>query len=71
MIDKVLTPEEIATQYRNTMDSVNLVNSAKPEYMDEIEWLDCISRNKQHIMIMLSKDYWTTENLTPFEDAIK
>jgi hypothetical protein len=53
------------------MDSVNLVNGTKPEYMDEIEWLDCISRNKQHIMIMLSKDYWTTENLTPFEDAIK
>lgn len=25
MIDKALTPEEIATQYRNTMDSVNLV----------------------------------------------
>lgn len=66
-----LTPEEIAQQYSSTMDSVNLVmNQDKPEWCSISEWSDCIERNKQHIRIMLEKDFWTTEDLTPFEDAV-
>lgn len=65
-----LTPEQIAQQYSSTMDSVNLISQPKPEMMSESEWLDCIERNKQHIRIMLTKDFWTTEDLTPFEDAV-
>ena len=65
-----LTPEQIAQQYASTMDSVNLINGAKPELMSESEWLDTMERNKEHIAIMLAKDFWTTEDLTPFEDAL-
>jgi len=59
-----------AQQYAATMDSVNLINSGKPEFMDDKQWADCLKRNKQHLVIMLAKDYWTTEDLEPFRLAI-
>ena len=59
-----------AQQYSSTMDSVNLINGAKPSAMSDIEWADTIARNKEHIAIMLTKDFWTDEDLTPFETAI-
>jgi len=60
-----------AQQYTSTMDSANLIKGVKPAMMDDIEWADCIKRNKEHIEIMLAKDFWTTEDLTPFEEAVK
>ena len=59
-----------AQQYASTMNSVNLINGAKPEMVTDIEWADTIKRNKDHIEIMLAKDFWTTEDLTPFKDAV-
>ena len=64
-----LTQEEIASHYSAAMDSVNLINGDKPEGMDDAEWADCVSRNKEHLKIMLAKDYWTTENLEPLRQA--
>jgi hypothetical protein len=29
-----------------------------------------IEDNKEHLEIMLAKDFWTTEDLQPFRDAI-
>jgi hypothetical protein len=37
--------------------------------MTDADWADCLSRNKEHLVIMLAKDYWTTENLTPLRTA--
>jgi hypothetical protein len=51
------------------MDSVNLINGDKPEGMDDAEWADCVSRNKEHLRIMLAKDFWTTEDLEPLRQA--
>jgi len=59
-----------AQQYTSTMDSVNLIKGAKPEMMTDSEWADIIKRNKEHIKIMLAKDIWTDEDLTPFEEAV-
>jgi len=28
-----------------------------------------LSRNKEHLVIMLAKDYWTTEDLAPLQAA--
>ena len=53
------------------MDSVNLVNGPKPAMMSDLEWVDCVRRNKEQIKIMLAKDFWTTEDLTPFREAVK
>jgi hypothetical protein len=63
------TPEQIAKHYFAAMDSVNLINGSKPDGMTDAEWSDCLSRNKEHLKIMLAKDFWTTEDLTPLQTA--
>ena len=64
-----ITAEQIAQHYKAAMDSVNLINGTKPEYMTDADWVDCLARNKEHLKIMLAKDFWTTEDLTPLETA--
>ena len=63
------TAEEIAKHYSAAMDSVNLINGGKPEGMEDADWADCLSRNKEHLTIMLAKDFWTTEDLGPLQAA--
>ena len=69
-MENEITAEEISRHYSAAMDSVNLINSDKPEMMSDEDWADCIARNKEHLEIMVAKDFWTTEDLTPLEDAI-
>ena len=69
MLETTITPEEIAQHYKAAMDSVNLINAGQPEGMTAEEWADCLARNKEHLKIMLAKDFWTNENLTPLEEA--
>jgi hypothetical protein len=65
-----LTPEQqIAKHYSAALDSVALINAGKPEDMTDLDWADCLSRNKEHLVIMLAKDFWTTEDLTPLRTA--
>jgi hypothetical protein len=61
--------QQIAQHYKAAMDSVNLINAGKPELMTDADWADCLARNKEHLKIMLAKDFWTTEDLTPLETA--
>ena len=65
------TAEEIARHYSAAMDSVNLLNAGKPEGMSDEDWADCVKRNKEHLEIMLAKDFWTNEDLKPLQDAAK
>jgi hypothetical protein len=69
MITETLTPEQIAKHYSAAMDSVNLINAGKPTDMTAEDWADCLSRNKEHLVIMLAKDFWTTEDLAPLQAA--
>jgi hypothetical protein len=65
-----LTPEqEVQRSYNAAMDSVNLLNAGKPEDMADDEWVDTVARNKEHLKIMLAKDFWTNENLAPLQAA--
>ncbi len=66
-----ITPEQIAQHYSAAMDSVNLINAGQPEGMDDADWADCLARNKEHLRIMIAKDFWTTEDLKPLQDASK
>ena len=59
MIDETLTAEEIQKQYDAAMDSVTLLNAGKPEEWSNDEWTDCVSRNVEHLEIMVAKPYWT------------
>jgi hypothetical protein len=63
------TAEQIARHYSAAMDSVNLINGSKPERMTDADWADCVARNKEHLQIMLAKEFWTTEDLTPLRTA--
>ena len=63
------TAEQIAKHYSAAMDSVALINAGKPENMTDADWADCLSRNKEHLVIMLAKDFWTTEDLAPLQAA--
>jgi hypothetical protein len=69
MTTETQTPEQIAQHYSAAMDSVNLINNGKPEGMTDADWTACLSRNKEHLQIMLAKDFWTTENLAPLQAA--
>lgn len=64
------TAEQIARHYSAAMDSVNLLNAGKPSDMDDADWTDMVDRNVEHLKIMVAKDFWTTEDLTPLNDAI-
>jgi len=66
-----ITAEEIARHYSAAMDSVNLINAGQPEDMADDEWADTVARNKEHLKIMLAKDFWTTEDLAQLEAASK
>jgi hypothetical protein len=61
--------EQIAKHYSAAMDSVNLINAGQPEDMTDADWADTLKRNRDHLVIMLAKDYWTTEDLTPLQAA--
>lgn len=72
MAEETYTPtaEEIAQHYRACMDSVNLINdviAAPDDYADDETVLQ---RNVDHLVVMVSQDYWTTEDMTPLNDAV-
>ena len=64
-----LTAEEIQKHYDAAMDSVNLINGGKPEDMSDEDWAATVERNKAHLEIMLAKDFWTDQDLTPLRNA--
>jgi hypothetical protein len=69
-MENQITAQEIAQHYSAAMDSVALLNAGQPEGMDDADWADTVSRNVQHLEIMVAKDFWTDEDLTPLNDAI-
>lgn len=72
MPEEEYTPsaEEIAGTYSAALDSVTLINGDKPEGQEDAEWSDTLQRNVDHLEIVVAKDYWTTEDLTPLTGAI-
>ncbi len=65
-----VTSEDITRSYNAAMDSVNLINGPKPEGMSDADWADCVRRNVRHLEVMVAKDYWEGQDLTPLTDAI-
>jgi hypothetical protein len=70
-MNDTLTPEDIQRHYSAALDSVNLLNAGKPEGMDDQEWADTVARNKEHLQIMVAKDFWQGQDLTPLQQAIE
>ena len=62
-----ITTEEIAINYASALDSVNLIAELKAKETLTEEDEKTIQRNLEHLEIMLAKDYWTNEDLTPLK----
>jgi hypothetical protein len=67
------TAEEVTQSYKAALDSVSLLQAGKPEDMEDAEWADCKQRNIDHLKIQIAKgaDFYGSNDLTPFENAIK
>jgi len=61
--------QQIARHYAACLDSCNLINGGKPENTTDEEWTATVERNKEHLRIMLAKDFWTNEDLSPLQQA--
>jgi len=64
------TTEEIAQHYSAMLDSVNLINAGQPEQMSDDEWDDTVSRNRQHLELMLTRDFWTDEDMSLINEVL-
>lgn len=65
-----LTATEIAQHYSAAGDSVTLINELVAVETLTDEQKDTVSRNVEHLKIMVAKDYWTSEDLAPLNSAI-
>jgi hypothetical protein len=65
-----LTAEQIAQHYTAMGHSVDLLNAGQPEGMEDADWADTVSRNVEHLQLMVAKDFWTTEDMTAANAAI-
>ena len=63
-MDNEVTAEEIAQHYVAMGHSVDLLNAGQPEGVSDEDWADTVSRNVEHLKIMVAKDFWTTEDMT-------
>jgi hypothetical protein len=70
MITELTEEQQIAQSYSAAMDSVRLINELKAKTILTEDEVDRLKRNQEHLEIMLAKDFWTTEDLTPFTLAI-
>jgi hypothetical protein len=70
MAEETITEEQIAQNYTAMGHSVDLLNAGKPDDMEDDEWTDTVSRNVEHLQLMVAKDYWTSEDMTAANAAI-
>ena len=65
--------QQVAQDYKAALDSVALLEAGKPTEMTDADWADCKQRNIDHLKLQIAKgaDYYGSNDLTPFENAIK
>jgi len=67
---ETITATEIAHHYYAAGHSVDLINELVAVETLTDEQKDTVSRNVEHLEIMVAKDYWTSEDLAPLNSAI-
>lgn len=71
MAEETISEEQIAANYAAMLDSVDFINNAtKPDTVPTEDWTAMVEANKEHLRIMVEKDYWTDEDMTAVNDAI-
>jgi hypothetical protein len=64
------TADQIAQHYTSAMDSVNLINAVIAAPSDYTDDPTVLNRNVDHLKLVIDWTFWTSENMTPFTDAI-
>ena len=67
---ETITAAEIAQHYSAAGDSVTVINELVALSERDDDQVDTVRRNVKHLEIMVAKDFWTTEDLAPFNAAI-
>lgn len=70
LTEDVPTADQIARRYAAALDSVSVINDLMALSSRTAEQADKVSRNVEHLELMVAKDYWTTEDLAPLNAAI-
>ena len=71
MAEETITKEQISQNYTAMGHSVDLINNGtKFDWMSDDEWTATIECNKEHLRLMVAKDYWTDEDMTAVNAAI-
>tara|TARA_R110002020_G_scaffold145492_1_gene318900 strand:- start:2409 stop:2630 length:222 start_codon:yes stop_codon:yes gene_type:complete len=65
------TAKEIARQYSVMLESVELINEIIASGETDEESVDCLGRNKRHLILYRAKTYWTDEDMTAIDAAIQ
>lgn len=65
-----MTPTDIQRRYDAAMDSVALLNAGRPVGVTDEDWQDRARRNVEHLKLMVGKDFWRDQDLTPLHEAI-
>jgi hypothetical protein len=65
--------QQVAQDYKAANDSVALLQAGQPKDMTDADWADTVKRNKEHLEIQIAKgaEYYGSNDLTPFENAVK
>jgi hypothetical protein len=69
-MEETLTAEQIAQHYSAALDSVAVINELMALDSRDEEQTATVARNVEHLQIMVAKDFWTTEDLSPLNTAI-
>ena len=64
------TPTEIATDFTLMKKSVTLINEAIATSDKDTDTLSFIKRNVEHLEEMLTRDFWTTEDMSDVNAAV-
>jgi len=59
-----------SVEYKQAMYSVNLIKEIVDSGETDAPSLELKQSNQEHLVAILAKDFWTTEDLQPFRDAI-
>jgi hypothetical protein len=62
--------ESIARDYKSMLESVALINQEVPAGIPVEDWAERVGLHKAHLRIMLTRDFWTGEDMTSIHAAI-
>ena len=67
-----ITQQDIDKHYESALDSVNLIKSEKRDDASNDEWNSTLSRNAEHLKIVVARDYFSeSHDMRPLIEAIE